>query len=121
MNTLTQSAINLLKQMIATESFSGNEKNVSDIVVNFLKDNGHEPEQIGNNIIARCKDFAEGRATLMLFSQSVRVVGDVRVFSEISFLIFNVCSYCILGFHFSSFPQYPYTHVQANTLNRFRF
>jgi len=68
MNTLTQSAINLLKQMIATESFSGNEKNVSDIVVNFLKDNGYEPEQIGNNIIARCKDFAEGRTTLMLNS-----------------------------------------------------
>ena len=68
MDSLTQSATAILRQMIATQSFSGDEKNVSDIVVKFLKDNGYEPEQIGNNIIARCKDFAEGNSTLMLNS-----------------------------------------------------
>ena len=68
MNAQTENATNLLKQMIATQSFSGNEKEVSDIVFGFLKDNGYQPEQIGNNIIARCRDFAEGRPTLMLNS-----------------------------------------------------
>lgn len=68
MNALTENATNLLKQMIATQSFSGNEKEVSDIVFGFLKDNGYQPELIGNNIIARCRDFAEGRPTLMLNS-----------------------------------------------------
>lgn len=68
MESLTQSAVDLLRQMIATQSFSGNEKEVSDIVFSFLKNEGYQPEQIGNNIVAKCKDYAEGRKTLMLNS-----------------------------------------------------
>ncbi len=46
MQAITQRAIELLKQMIAAPSISGNEKEVSDIVFNFLKDNGYSPTQI---------------------------------------------------------------------------
>jgi acetylornithine deacetylase len=66
--TPAENAISLLRQMIAAPSFSGDEKKVSDIVFKYLKDNGYQPEQIGNNIIARCSDFVEGRPTLMLNS-----------------------------------------------------
>jgi len=68
MEQITEKAIGLLKQMIAAPSISGNEKEVSDIVFNFLKDNGYEPAQIGYNIIAKSKDYTEGRPTLMLNS-----------------------------------------------------
>lgn len=68
MQAITQRAINLLKQMIAAPSISGNEKEVSAIVLNFLKDNGYSPIQIGYNIIVKSKDYVEGRPTLMLNS-----------------------------------------------------
>ena len=64
----TQVAINLLKKMIATPSLSGNEKEVSDLVFSFIEQLGYTPQQIKNNIIVKCKDYAEGRATLMLNS-----------------------------------------------------
>ncbi len=41
METQTEKAIELLKQMIATPSTSGNEKEVSDIVLSFLKNEGY--------------------------------------------------------------------------------
>ncbi len=68
METQTEKAIELLKQMIATPSTSGNEKEVSDIVLSFLKNEGYHPEQIGNNIVAKSNDYADGRPTLMLNS-----------------------------------------------------
>ena len=52
----------------------------------------------------------------MLLSQSVRVVRVVRVVSEICFLIFHECSYCILGLHFSSFSKTPLHTRTGRTL-----
>lgn len=68
METQTEKAIGLLKQMIVTPSTSGNEKEVSDIVLSFLKNEGYKTEQIGCNIVAKSKDYADGRPTLMLNS-----------------------------------------------------
>ena len=68
MNSTTEIATSLLKRMIAAPSLSGDEKNVSDIVAAELTANGYSPERIGNNLIVKCKDFAEGRPTLMLNS-----------------------------------------------------
>ncbi|MBR5643147.1 MAG: M20/M25/M40 family metallo-hydrolase [Salinivirgaceae bacterium] len=68
MNSTTEIATSLLKRMIAAPSLSSDEKNVSDIVAAELTANGYAPERIGNNLIVKCKDFAEGRPTLMLNS-----------------------------------------------------
>lgn len=49
----------------------------------------------------------------MLLSQSVRVVGVVRIVSEICFLNFHECSYASLDLIFQVFQKHPYTPVQA--------
>lgn len=68
MNSITDTAVGLLKRMIATPSLSGDEKNVADIVAKELANRYYQPERVGNNLIVRCTDFVEGRPTLMLNS-----------------------------------------------------
>lgn len=49
----------------------------------------------------------------MLLSQSVRVVGVVRVISEICFLISTSAAIASLDYIFQVFQKHPYTPVQA--------
>lgn len=45
--------IELLQQLIATESFSRVEDNTADIITSFLTERGVEVERYGNNVVAR--------------------------------------------------------------------
>lgn len=61
-------AINLLKQLIATPSFSKEEERTASIIENFLKDRGVKTNMHLNNIWARNKFFDEKKPTILLNS-----------------------------------------------------
>src|SRR5476649_664503 len=65
---LQQDAINLLKQLIATPSFSKEESDTSGILENFLQEKGIETSRHLNNIWAKNKYFDESKLTLLLNS-----------------------------------------------------
>ncbi|MGZ5190322.1 MAG: M20 family metallo-hydrolase [Flavisolibacter sp.] len=65
---LSEKAIGLLKDLIATESFSKEEKNTADIIANFLTDCGVEVNRHLNNIWVKNKYFDESRQTILLNS-----------------------------------------------------
>lgn len=66
--TLTDEVIALLRQLIATPSFSGEEKKTAFLIRTWLESHEIPCEQIGNNIIAKNADFTEGKPTLLLNS-----------------------------------------------------
>jgi len=65
---LQQDAINLLKQLIATPSFSKEESDTAGILENFLQEKGIETSRHLNNIWAKNKYFDESKLTLLLNS-----------------------------------------------------
>ncbi|MGQ0740105.1 MAG: M20 family metallo-hydrolase [Bacteroidota bacterium] len=65
---LQSEAIDLLKKLIATPSFSKEEDNSSAFIKNFLKQNGVEAEQYLYNIRARNKYFDAEKPTILLNS-----------------------------------------------------
>jgi len=65
---LQDQAIDLLKQLIATPSFSKEEDNSSAIIKNFLEKNGIMPEQYLYNIWAKNKHFDKDKPTILLNS-----------------------------------------------------
>lgn len=65
---LQNDAINLLKQLIATPSFSKEEDNSSAIIKSFLEKNNVKPEQYLYNIWAKNKYFNVSKPTILLNS-----------------------------------------------------
>ena len=65
---LQTDAISLLKQLIATPSFSKEEQNTADILEQFLLKQGAKPYVYLNNIWAKNKYFDAGKPTILLNS-----------------------------------------------------
>ncbi len=66
--SIKEDCIELLKQLIATPSFSKEEDQTGDLIESFLNNNGAQPERLGNNIIARSKKWSPLKPTILLNS-----------------------------------------------------
>lgn len=66
--TLVNDAVELLKKLIATPSFSREEDKTADLLDNFLQDHGIRTKRKGNNVWALSSVFDTKRPTLMLNS-----------------------------------------------------
>jgi len=64
----SDSALSLLKKMISTPSFSTEEKEVADIIEQFLQQNGVETFRILNNVFAKNERFDKSKKTILLNS-----------------------------------------------------
>lgn len=67
-DSLAEGAINLLRQLIATPSFSREEDKTADILVHYLKNQGLEVHRLMKNVWVRSADFHPDRPTLLLNS-----------------------------------------------------
>ena len=67
-NTLYQQAVELLKKLIATQSFSREEEGTAAIIEQFLKEKGITPNRKINNVWARNKYFDAAKPTILLNS-----------------------------------------------------
>ncbi|MEM1119981.1 MAG: M20 family metallo-hydrolase [Bacteroidota bacterium] len=65
---ITADAINLLTQLIATESFSRQEDKTAGLIDYFFTQRGIPTERIGNNIIVRSKKWSNQLPTILLNS-----------------------------------------------------
>ena len=65
---LEQDAIGLLKQLIATPSFSKEEEKTAEILAGFLSSRGVSVNRLQNNIWAKNKHFDSGKPTILLNS-----------------------------------------------------
>lgn len=65
---MKQQAINLLKQLISTPSFSRQEDKTADIIQDFLQKNGVETIKTKNNIWCKSKFFDAAKPTILLNS-----------------------------------------------------
>ncbi len=68
LNIRIAESIALLKQLIATPSFSREENNTATIIENFFTKHQVASERIGNNVIVRSKNFGDGKPVLLLNS-----------------------------------------------------
>lgn len=68
LHILQHKAIELLRQLIATPSFSKEEEHTAQILENFFKANGIEPKRYLNNVWAVNKHFDPGKPSLLLNS-----------------------------------------------------
>ncbi len=66
--TLSSAAISLLKQLIATPSFSTEENVSADILENFLQQKNIQANRYLNNVWATNKNFDSKKITLLLNS-----------------------------------------------------
>ena len=66
--TLKQKAVDLLCQLIETQSFSSEEDQTAEIIFNFLKENGATPHRQDNNVYAIHPGFDEAKKTILLNS-----------------------------------------------------
>ncbi len=60
--------IELLKKLIATPSFSGEEDKTAGIIENFLKENGVKVNRTGNNVWAKNRFFNDNKPSILLNS-----------------------------------------------------
>jgi acetylornithine deacetylase len=67
-HTLQQDAIELLKQLIATPSFSKEEDKTAVILCTFLKQHGLHIDCVKNNVYARYAHFDESKPSILLNS-----------------------------------------------------
>ena len=68
MDELYYKSVDLLKRLIATPSISREEGVAADIVYDYFKANGFEPERRGNNVWAKTHDYDLSKPTLLLNS-----------------------------------------------------
>src|SRR5438105_4642173 len=68
LHTLQQEAIALLKQLIATPSFSKEEDKTAEILCNYLKQHGITAKCVKNNVYARNLHYDASRPTILLNS-----------------------------------------------------
>ena len=67
-HTITESAIDLLKKMIATPSLSREEKEVADLIEQYLQENGITTGRLINNVYALNKYFDPAKKSILLNS-----------------------------------------------------
>src|SRR5258708_409290 len=67
-DTLNTQAIGLLKQLIATPSFSKEENETAEIICNFFGALNVEYARIGNNVYAKSKYYDASRPSVLLNS-----------------------------------------------------
>jgi acetylornithine deacetylase len=65
---LYNAAVELLKELIATPSFSKEEDKTADIIADFFARHDVQTERVGNNIFARSKHFDTSMPTILLNS-----------------------------------------------------
>lgn len=65
---LKKDAVNLLKKLIATPSFSREENATGDIIEQFFQERNIPVQRIGNNVIVRSKYWEDSRKTILLNS-----------------------------------------------------
>jgi acetylornithine deacetylase len=65
---LYDDAVGLLKQLISTPSFSKEENDTADIIVNFFEGRGVPCSRVGNNIYAKNKHYDVNRPSILLNS-----------------------------------------------------
>lgn len=67
-DALYYNAVDLLKDMISTPSFSREEHNVAEVIISCMKKMGYEPDRKGNNLWIKSKDFDPAKPTILLNS-----------------------------------------------------
>jgi acetylornithine deacetylase len=67
-NLLYNSAVLLLKQLIATPSFSKEEQDTANIISSFFEQQGVQYQRVGNNIYAKNKHYNISKPTILLNS-----------------------------------------------------
>ncbi len=67
-DTLTADALNLLRQLIATPSFSRGENHTADLIVAFLGERGVPTQRLKNNVWAVNAQFDPAKPTVLLNS-----------------------------------------------------
>jgi acetylornithine deacetylase len=67
-HTIQQDAIDLLKELISTPSLSKEEDQTAGILSRFLDARNIEHTRVGNNVIARNRQFDENKPTILLNS-----------------------------------------------------
>lgn len=67
-NTIHQDAINLLKELIATPSFSKEEDKTATLISHFLNERNIEHYRVKNNVWARNKFFDKSKPSILLNS-----------------------------------------------------
>jgi acetylornithine deacetylase len=67
-NLLYDSAVQLLKQLIATPSFSKEEQDTANIISTFFEQKGVQYQRVGNNIYAKNKHYNISKPTVLLNS-----------------------------------------------------
>ncbi len=67
-NTLTEKAIALLKQLISTPSYSKEENDTAELIVEFFKSNNIPCSRVGNNIYAKNKHYDAAKPSILLNS-----------------------------------------------------
>lgn len=65
---LYDDAVNLLKQLIATPSFSKEENDTAEIIINFFETHGIPCQRVGNNIYAKNKHYDVNKPSVLLNS-----------------------------------------------------
>lgn len=68
MDELYYDSVDLLKRLISTPSVSREEGAAADIVSDYLRDKGFEPQRHGNNVWAKSSDYDIAKPTLLLNS-----------------------------------------------------
>ena len=68
LHTLQQSAIELLKQLISTPSFSKEEDKTADILRSFLEKHGVPVKNVQYNVYARNAHYDDSKPTILLNS-----------------------------------------------------
>lgn len=66
--TPTQAAVQLLQELISTQSFSREEEKTADIIATYLEKEGKEVHRLNNNVWVRSQDFRDDWPTLLLNS-----------------------------------------------------
>ena len=75
---LSEQAIELLKTLIATQSYSGEEDETAQILSNVLEEFGFTPQRKGNNIWALSQPFDDNKPTFMLNSHHDTVLASSK-------------------------------------------
>lgn len=68
LDSLHSHAVELLKKLISTPSFSREEDKTAALIADFLKERGCQPQQEGNNVWCVAQNYSAGAPTLLLNS-----------------------------------------------------
>lgn len=68
MNSYINNAVQLLRELVSIQSFSGEEDHRSEFLTRYFNERGISPQRIGNNLIVRQPHYNTSKPTLMLNS-----------------------------------------------------